>query len=89
MNLPIKKIILENMNNQDKFGIVTGAYSPGDLPIHNLNSKTLVHDLILNRNKMGFAQQSGHMQGNQNIHDPKHLLQYQNDLNLINHLTKK
>lgn len=89
MLLNIKKIILENMSNQDKFGIVTGAYTTKDLPMHNLDVKQNIHDLILNKSKMGFAQQSGHMQGNNHVNDPKHLLQYQNDLNLINHFTKK
>lgn len=90
MQIKIKKIILENsMTQQDKFGIATGAYKPGELSIHNLDSKMSIHDLILNRNKMGFAQQDGHLKGNSNIHDPQKLLQYQNDLNLVNHLTRK
>ena len=89
MVIQIKKIILENMSQEDKFGIVNGAFNPKDLAVHNLDIKNLGHEMILNKSKLGFAagHNNSHLRGQ--IPNAEEFTKQQNDINLISHVMKK
>lgn len=89
MIIQIKKIILEGMAQEDKFGIVNGAFDPKDLASHNLDIKKSMHEMILNKSKLGFAagHNDSHLHGQ--IPSAEEFAKQQNDINLISHVMKK
>lgn len=89
MIIPIKQIILEGMAQEDKFGIVNGAFNPKDLAAHNLDIKQSSHEMILNKSKLGFAagHNDSHLHGS--VPSAEEFAKQQNDINLISHVMKK
>lgn len=89
MIIQIKKIILEGMSQEDKFGIVNGAFNPSDISAHNLDIKKNTHEMILNKSKLGFAagHNDSHLHGQ--IPNAEEFAKQQNDINLISHVMKK
>ena len=89
MIINIKKILLEGMAQEDKFGVVNGAFAPQDLAAHNLDIKKSAHDMILNKSKLGFAagHNDSHLHGS--IPNAEEFAKQQNDINLITHVMKK
>ena len=70
MKIQIKKIILEGMAQEDKFGLVNGTFNPKDLAAHNLDIKKNAHEMILNKSRLGFAA------GHNNSHLQKAFIKY-------------
>lgn len=89
MIIPIKKIILEGMTQEDKFGLVNGAFNSSDLAAHNLDIKQSKHEMILNKSKLGFAagHKDSHLHGQ--VPSAEEFAKQQNDINLITHVIKK
>ena len=89
MKIQIKKIILEGMAQEDKFGLVNGAFNPKDLAAHNLDIKKSTHEMILNKSRLGFAagHNDSHLHGQ--IPSAEEFTKQQNDISLISHVMKK
>lgn len=89
MKIQIKKIILEGMAQEDKFGLVNGTFNPKDLAAHNLDIKKNAHEMILNKSRLGFAagHNNSHLHGQ--IPSAEEFAKQQNDINLISHVMKK
>lgn len=82
--IPIKEIILEMLSNQDKFSIASGALQPEQLVAHNVNVKSGVHDIQLNRHKYGFASNDNDSHLHNNHITAGKIAQYNNDITLLN-----